>query len=274
MRPSDDLIVSATEPTGANRKKVWMQKGKNLFNKNDIAKGYGFLATGELTTNSNLFVSTEYLPVNSSVEYTLGNSSSIDRLVICEYDSSKTFIKRNIILNSSTLTITTTSTTKYIKLNSVISALDTLQLEQGSTATSYEAYIEPKMYVKNDNDVYEEFISKENMLEKYSTEETKIGTWINGKPLYRKVITYNEYITKNILVSVSHNITNLENIVKCEAILQWSNNFYPFPTHYQNQENEVVVNSIDSSNINFTSYGDNWGEHVIYFTLEYTKTTD
>ena len=61
-----------------------------------------------------------------------------------------------------------------------------IQLEQGSTATDYEEYIEPKIYVKNDNDVYEEFISKES-LDNYSTGEKRIGTWIDGKPLYRMV---------------------------------------------------------------------------------------
>ncbi len=36
-----------------------------------------------------------------------------------------------------------------------------MQIEQGSTATSYEEYIETKMYVLNDNNVYEEFMKKE-----------------------------------------------------------------------------------------------------------------
>ena len=44
-----------------------------------------------------------------------------------------------------------------------------------------------KMFIKNDNDVYEEFISKDISVG-YSTNETKIGTWRDGKPLYRKII--------------------------------------------------------------------------------------
>lgn len=62
-----------------------------------------------------------------------------------------------------------------------------MQIEQGSKATKYEAYIEPKIYIKNSNDVYEEFIKKSE--EVYSTGEQKIGTWVDGKPLYRKVIS-------------------------------------------------------------------------------------
>ena len=35
QRNNYEVIVSLAEPTGADRKKVWMQKEKNLFNKND-----------------------------------------------------------------------------------------------------------------------------------------------------------------------------------------------------------------------------------------------
>ena len=42
----------------------------------------------------------------------------------------------------------------------------------------------------------------------YSTEETKIGTWIDGKPLYRKVINAKPTIsnTSNQTISIKHNI--------------------------------------------------------------------
>lgn len=264
MRPSDDLIVSSVEPTGVNRKKVWMQEFPNLI-KN--------LKVGDINTETGLeveylgfIITADYVQVESNTEYyALYNplNSENTQCVIYEFDENKNYLGFTYV-NKSRYNFITKVNTQYLKCRFMDTNLDIKCILRKN---------EQKIYIKNDNDVYEEFISKEN-LDNYSTEETKIGTWINGKPLYRKVITYNEYITKNILVSVSHNIINLENIVKCEAILQWSNNFYPFPTHYQNQENEIVVNSIDSSNINFTSYGDNWGGHVIYFTLEYTKTTD
>lgn len=45
------------------------------------------------------------------------------------------------------------------------------QLEKGSTATSYAPYQ-----------------NLDNSMENYSTDEKLIGTWIDGKPLYRKVI--------------------------------------------------------------------------------------
>ena len=45
MIPNSSLIVSSTEPTGKNRKKVWMQKGKNLFDKDNVQKLDSFLSS-------------------------------------------------------------------------------------------------------------------------------------------------------------------------------------------------------------------------------------
>lgn len=132
------------------------------------------------------------------------------------------------------------------------------QLEKGSTATTYYPY--------------------QNLdgQEVYSTGEIKIGTWIDGKPLYRKVVIWspNDYINKDTIKSLAHGISNLNEVCICNAIANWNNKFMPLTTHYQNQANEIAINTIDSSNINFTSYGENWGATKITFILEYTKTTD
>lgn len=68
---------------------------------------------------------------------------------------------------ATSITITTGSTAKYLLINyyntdngdtagqSVV--LDSLQVEKGSTATAYEAYIKPEMYIKNNNNIYEKF---------------------------------------------------------------------------------------------------------------------
>ena len=38
--------------------------------------------------------------------------------------------------------------------------ISNLQIEQGSSATTYNAYVEPNIYIKNSNEIYEEFIEK------------------------------------------------------------------------------------------------------------------
>lgn len=67
-----------------------------------------------------------------------------------------------------------------------------VQFEKGSSAT-YEPYVTPSINVDG-----EEIYSKDN-LEQYSTSETRIGTWIDGKPLYRKVFIFNNPTSASIL---------------------------------------------------------------------------
>ena len=40
MQQDIGTVVSPTEPQGNERLKVWIQKGKNLFDKNNILSGY------------------------------------------------------------------------------------------------------------------------------------------------------------------------------------------------------------------------------------------
>lgn len=56
-----------------------------------------------------------------------------------------------------------------------------------------------------------------NTIRTYSTTETVIGTWINGKPLYRKVINFGS-LPNNSSKSVSHGISNLSRVVSLSGI--------------------------------------------------------
>lgn len=160
-----DVVVSPTEPQGLNRKKVWIQKGKNLFNKNSgIILGSFIGSDGSIGIDTNLFYQTVYIPTKPNTKYTISSDIGENHR-IAEYDNNKTFIKRNLNDGGGSAYVFTTSSNCYfVRISCNISNLDNIQLEQNSTATEYEAYIEPKIYVKNDNGVYEEFIS-ENRIE-------------------------------------------------------------------------------------------------------------
>lgn len=114
----------------------------------------------------------------------------------------------------------------------------------------------------------------------YSTTETRIGTWINGKQLYRKVIDY--YPTSLIgdmgvvtNISIAHNISNFGKITKVDMVDETG---YVFPTlgsatgTYLTSSSSIT--KVDSTNINFRIINDNWSSRHFYITLEYTKTTD
>lgn len=156
MKPSDDLIVSSVEPTGLNRKKVWMQKGKNLYDKNKSTDAIALnVDTGKTLTFDGRTTS-DYIEVQPNTQYVVSVNGKASTVNACMYDSNKDYI-RGIVA----ATIKTTSDTKYIRFYHNTTLKEGTQFEQNSTATEYEEYIEPKIYIRNDTNVYEEFINKE-----------------------------------------------------------------------------------------------------------------
>lgn len=117
----------------------------NLFDKTaNITRGYTYTSTGGTTQLINSFVQEKYLEVESSKDYILSTTNSYTsetdyRLVICEYDSSKNFIKRNLGATQY-YKITTSATTKYVRLCASTVTIDELKFEHGSIATPYSPY--------------------------------------------------------------------------------------------------------------------------------------
>ena len=116
----------------------------------------------------------------------------------------------------------------------------------------------------------------------YSTEEQVIGKWIDGKPLYRKTITFTSTISANTTTSIAHNITNAKNIfIDFSASFMEANigenNYlsYNFPIiGYGGNITDKVYCYVNPTDINFYASGawaENWIKHI---TLKYTKTTD
>lgn len=279
------VVVSATEPTGDNREKVWIQKGKNLYNVNKRLMGrYIDETTGDLivqpssdiTANTNVGHVTEKIPCLGNTTYTISGENNRNRWIEYYDDGSHSLPTYNT-------SFTTSSNAKYIQCYfyagvSDISSLK-IQIEQGTTATEYEEYIEPKIYVKNDNGVYEEFISKEDTLERYSTEEQKIGTWIDGKPLYRKVISLlGSQFTKQEQ-GLPLNIENVKEIVDFECIFKQngvtyrklSTNFYG-DARWDGQVNLTTTSIIFELGTETLSAIKS--STSIYLFVNYTKTTD
>lgn len=110
----------------------------------------------------------------------------------------------------------------------------------------------------------------------YSTGEIVIGTWINGKPLYRKVIILGS-ITVNSVTSQtleSLNITNVSDIfvnVSKSFVKNASNEIRPLPGAI----NTSNINYVYCTNTRLYRYcTDNSLNGTWNICLEYTKTTD
>lgn len=108
----------------------------------------------------------------------------------------------------------------------------------------------------------------------YSTEEKVVGTWIDGKPIYRKVINFGA-LPNATTKRVAHNISNLKSIIKIEGIADRGDGFFQsIPLVYRSSDNAYNASlAIEGTDISIQTNQDR-SEFSGYVTLEYTKTTD
>lgn len=112
----------------------------------------------------------------------------------------------------------------------------------------------------------------------YSTEEQKVGKWIDGKNLYRKTISFTDTIETNVECIKEHNISNVDIIfVDISNSFMISNNYNSYPiiqTGYNQQFEDKVNVHVNRTTFTIFSKG-GWGTHwTKVVTLLYTKTAD
>ena len=112
----------------------------------------------------------------------------------------------------------------------------------------------------------------------YSTNEVKTGgTWIDGKPIYRKVITHTLSDKLIGLVEIQHNIQNIETPIRIafgKATMPGASNSVTIPSQY-NSTTFIQLGSFSDTRVELFAGSTNWGDlKEIILCLEYTKTTD
>lgn len=128
------------------------------------------------------------------------------------------------------------------------------------------------VYGTSDSNGYtQEYI---NGLETYSTTEQRIGTWIDGKPIYRKVV--GGTVSTNIYIESSGVIDTLINVA---GMITKDNVkfFVPAPPLYQTLSNNMTDQAcrfiVNNGSIRMDSSSDFYtGTYQV--AIEYTKTTD
>ena len=114
---------------------------------------------------------------------------------------------------------------------------------------------------------------KEIAKEVYSTEEQVVGTWIDGKPIYRKVIDFGA-LPNSTLKQVPHGISDIDAIVSLNGVTFAKNKTAtPIPYVYTDSINTVSL-FLEGTNVCIQTFGDKTSYINTYVTLEYTKTTD
>lgn len=124
-------------------------------------------------------------------------------------------------------------------------------------------------------DNIEDSINKLEKSDIYSTKEQVIGKWIDGKPIYRKII-----VLTNVNTGYSahlHNINNFSELIDIRGTyIDATGNFQKIPTV---DIDNLNLFGISFANINNNSFAILLGTqrnntNTIKVVLEYTKTTD
>lgn len=156
---------------------------------------------------------------------------------------------------------------------SIPSGYDTLQ--EWATTANIRAY-----KITNNNLVYDSAKdaelqaewAKKSGVEYFSTDEVRIGEWIDGKSIYRKVIqTTLPSATSSWTVIANLGVSNIENIINFRGWFSWGGEqFFVIPMG----EGSYFINLRMTKSGNIECVRNGWDALPAYIIVEYTKTTD
>lgn len=129
----ESSTASEYEPYQSQTYEVDLRTSKNLLSLDEIIRGIELNSdNGQTMVNASWWTS-GYIAIKPNTAYTTSGVSSVTK---CWYDKHKNFIS----MQKST-TATSPNNAKYLRVNGTIATLgDNLQIEAGSTATTYEPY--------------------------------------------------------------------------------------------------------------------------------------
>ena len=104
----------------------------------------------------------------------------------------------------------------------------------------------------------------------YSLNEKEVGNWVNGKPIYRKVIDFGS-LPNATTKEVDHNISNLDYIVQINAIAITSTKYFLYIPYFDITDGITLFGS--STKVGIRTMSDR-SSYSTYIVIDYTKTTD
>jgi len=127
-------------------------------------------------------------------------------------------------------------------------------------------------------DMYDKY-GNEVVSNSYSLEERVIGTWIDGKPIYRKT---KQVTINNSETSVGAPTNNLDLLINVYGFVKFNSNKDGYVrmsnltrTHYKNITSQISMYYNGNGNSLWIERGSDYTEVLTaYVTFEYTKTTD
>lgn len=222
---TDTLKVSSAEPT--TNEKVWIQKGKNLFNKDNSLLNYYINSSGNIENTSGYSVS-KFIKVQSEMAYTItfGNKEVSYIKSVNFYDIHMNFISNRYEQdNKISTTVITPTNCAFIRFCYMTDNQDIVQVEAGLTFTGYEEWIEEKVWVKNNNGVYVPFVLENKPINITTGVEFETGRIIDGKKEYGKKINISSF-PNNVSISIDSGLRNV-NYLNLEGMAGNGTNFFP-----------------------------------------------
>jgi hypothetical protein len=275
--PGDaNVYIGKDKP--AEGQEIWIQRGKNLLNMNKVKNGCGLTSNLDdqgFVEDANWFLS-HPIPVEggksyftSGLYYANGDIQTFKEF----YDK-----EHNFILNVKSNPAIAPDNAAYMYVDGRIDRSNEAMVIQGTEASAYEPYLGKRIFVKNDRGVYEEFYNEEEYDKNhYSLKEYRIGTWINGKPLYRLVVQYqatpdnNYYMVANNS-QVSQIIMSMESVARFDTFVENGTVIVPLPSNGDYESRVYLQRSYGGLGVIATSSSvANFSGNTITAIIEYTK---
>ena len=110
-------------------------------------------------------------------------------------------------------------------------------------------------------------------LVKYSTDEIVVGTWMDGKPIYRIVKTFTNYNTLKQGTTIPCSIPNVETVTHQYYQYEYGDEKRVFPL-IESTGNVLGICFKPVDQKLFCSGAGSWSARPLTAIIEYTKTTD
>ena len=133
----------------------------------------------------------------------------------------------------------------------------------------------------SDMNEIKQVVNKNANINEYLTTEQVIGKWINGKPIYRKVVPLGTLPNQNTIQVSSGLDGNIVRMVHIYGVAMNKTDYQTFPIPFSWGSNTALENycglffsgTANSGNVWFRTNRD-MSNYEGYAILEYTKTTD
>lgn len=288
--PGDaNVYIGASAPSEGQE--AWIIKGKNLVNNNVLLweEGHYAMENGWKAGYGGERIRINYLiPVSPDTTYYANTFNDEYNFVIRAYDKDKNFTYSIGGIGNGD-TFTTNSTAYYIGValyspsateltyDTYLSMIKDFTIKPFICLASepdknYEPYIAKEIRIKNtDNNTYTEFYKEERYNKNiYSFDEHVIGTWVDGRPLYRKIVVCGA-LPNSAEKKTPHLISNLDLIVSMYGVAKKPGYVFTLPFSSTDPSASMYV-FVNDGDVVIGTGKDRTGFTESYITLEYVKT--